>query len=46
MAEAVAEFWHPTGPVEDFDIPHVPAPHVNLPDGALTDGYCRHHWWC
>lgn len=20
--------------------------HHNLPDGALTGGYCRHKWWC
>lgn len=20
--------------------------HVNLPDGALTGGYCRRKWWC
>jgi hypothetical protein len=20
--------------------------HANLPDGALTGGYCAHKWWC
>lgn len=24
----------------------VDVPHMNLPDGALTGGYCRHKWWC
>jgi hypothetical protein len=33
-------------PVEEIDVPDVNAPHVNLPDGALTGGYCRRHWWC
>lgn len=27
----------------DADAPHV---HHNLPDGSLTGGFCRHHWWC
>jgi hypothetical protein len=20
--------------------------HHNMPDGSLTGGFCRHHWWC
>lgn len=24
----------------------VDRPHHNLPDGALTGGFCRHHRWC
>lgn len=28
----------------DVDIHH--GDHVNMPDGALTGGYCRHKWWC
>ncbi|MBB5156074.1 thermonuclease family protein [Saccharopolyspora phatthalungensis] len=24
----------------------VDAPHVNLPDGALTGGFCARKWWC
>jgi hypothetical protein len=31
---------------EDVDVPNVNAPHVNLPDGALTGGYCARKWWC
>jgi hypothetical protein len=27
----------------DVDAPHR---HHNLPDGSLTGGFCRHHWWC
>lgn len=34
--------------VADYEehAPHVNAPNVNLPDGALTGGFCRHHRWC
>jgi hypothetical protein len=23
-----------------------PDRHRHLPDGSLTGGFCRHHWWC
>jgi hypothetical protein len=38
-----------TGPAADpgssihVDVDHH---HHNLPDGSLTAGFCRHHWWC
>ncbi|WP_207787480.1 thermonuclease family protein [Actinomycetospora cinnamomea] len=32
-----------TGDVPDVDVDR---PHVNLPDGALTGGYCARKWWC
>jgi len=31
---------------EDVDVPNVNAPNVDLPDGALTGGYCARKWWC
>jgi hypothetical protein len=31
---------------EDVDVPNGNAPNVNLPDGALTGGYCARKWWC
>lgn len=30
---------------EDVDV-NVNAPNVNLPDGALTGGFCARKWWC
>ncbi|WP_214371318.1 thermonuclease family protein [Pseudonocardia sp. H11422] len=30
---------------EDVDA-DVDVPNVNLPDGALTGGYCARRWWC
>lgn len=33
--------------VADYDEQHhVNGPNVNLPDGALTGGYCARKWWC
>jgi hypothetical protein len=33
----------PAGGSTDVDV-DIDAP--NLPGGALTGGFCRHHWWC
>lgn len=34
-------------PASDTDVDvHVDTDHHNLPDGALTGGYCRRKWWC
>jgi hypothetical protein len=30
----------------NMNAPNVHVPHANLPDGALTGGFCRHHRWC
>lgn len=30
---------------EDVDV-DVDAPNVNLPDGALTGGFCARKWYC
>ena len=30
---------------EDVDV-DVDAPNVNMPDGALTGGFCARKWWC
>jgi hypothetical protein len=35
----------PTTAPSDTEV-DVDVPHVNMPDGALTGGYCRHKWWC
>lgn len=32
-------------PEPDVDV-HVDTDHHDLPDGALTGGYCRRKWWC
>jgi hypothetical protein len=31
--------------IADWD-EHINAPNVNLPDGALTGGYCSRKRWC
>ena len=36
----------PTDDPAPVDVDVHPGGHVNLPDGALTGGYCRHKWWC
>jgi hypothetical protein len=38
----------PSGEPAPVDVPDVDVdrPHVNLPDGSLTGGYCAHKWWC
>lgn len=50
---APVEFTAPTSepeasvPVSEPDVDvHVDTDHHDLPDGALTGGYCRRKWWC